>query len=124
MKIGEAISRIDALMHNTYTSEQKLAMLSKADSMVKRNIVDTHEGAEQVIFNGYTAETDLDTQLLVPPPFDELYLRWMEAQIHYHDGEYTKYNNAILLFNTELEAYARDYNRTHKGLDTGRRFLF
>ena len=113
MKISEAINRIDALMHNTYTQQDKLEWLSRLDSMVKKHIIDTHEGAEDVTFTGYDDSTDLNTELLVPAPYDEVYLRWMEAQIHYFNGEYEKYNNAIDMFNTANEGYKNYYNRTH-----------
>lgn len=113
MKIYEAINRIDALKHNTYTQSDKVAWLSRLDSMVKCNIIDTHEGGENVVFEDYDDSTDLNTELLIPAPFDEVYLRWMEAQIDYHNGEYGKYNNAILMFNTDYEAYENYYNRNH-----------
>lgn len=116
MRIIDAVNRIDSLQHNTYTNADKVAWLSRLDSMVKKLIIDTHEGAEEVIFTGYNDSTDLQTELLVPEPFDEVYLRWLEAQIDYHNGEYGKYNNAIAMYNTAYEAYRNDYNRTHMPL--------
>ena len=124
MKINEAITRLDSLKFNTYKQDDKLDWLSRLDSMVKKQIIDTHEGAESVSFNGYTADTPLDTVLLVPAPYDEVYLRWMEAQIDYHNGEYDKYNNAIIMFNTAFDAYQKHYNSTHKPVQRGKRFLF
>lgn len=116
MKIIDAVNRIDSLKHNTYTNADKVAWLSRLDSMVKKLIIDTHERADEVIFTGYDDSTDLQTELLVPEPFDEVYLRWLEAQIDYHNGEYGKYNNAIAMYNTAYEAYRNDYNRTHMPL--------
>jgi hypothetical protein len=124
VKIIDAINRLDNLKHNTYTQNDKLEWLSRLDSMVKTHIIDTHEGAENVSFTGYTDATPLDTVLLVPAPHDEIYLRWMEAQIDYHNGEYDHYNNAIILFNTAFEAYQQHYNSAHKPVQRGRRFLF
>ena len=124
MTIIEAINRANALMHNTYNQTDKVEWLSRLDSMAKRQIIDNHEGSENVIFNGYTTETPMDTVLLVPAPYDEVYLRWIEAQIHYHNGEYDKYNNAIIMFNTAFEAYAAYYNQNHRPVNRGRRFLF
>ena len=124
MTIIEAINRIDALIFNTYKQPDKIEWLSRLDSMVKRLIIDTHQGAESTSFSGYTVDTPLNTVLLVPAPYDEMYLRFMEAQIHYHNGEYDKYNNAIILYNTEFEAYQSYYNRTHMPVQHGRRFLF
>lgn len=116
MKIIDAIDQLDSLKHNTYSQLDKVGWLSRLDSMVKKHIIDTHEGAGEVTFTGYDGSTDLDTELLVPAPYDEVYLRWMEAQIDYHNGEYDKYNNAIDMFNTAYNGYRNYYNRTHMPL--------
>ena len=124
MTIIDAINSLDALKFNTYTQEDKVDWLSRLDTMVKNQIIDTHEGVEMIIFQGYTTDTPMETVLLVPAPHDEMYLRWMEAQIDYHNGEYDKYNNAIILFNSVFENYAAYYNQNHKPVSRGRRFLF
>ena len=124
MTIRSAINSIDELMHNTYTHENKVTWLSRVDTMVKKLVIDTHDGGEDVSFSGYNEDTDLETVLLIPEPFDEAYLRWMEAQIHYHNGEYDKYNNAVVMFNTAFDAYKSDYTRNHMPLQSEKRFLF
>ena len=124
MKIIEAISRLDSLISNTYTEKNKVEWLSGVDSMIKKHIIDTHEGAEDVVFSGYNESTDLQTELLAPAPYDEMYLMWLEAQIHYHNGEYDKYNNAIVMFNTNYESYQAYYTRNHLPVTRGSRFLF
>ena len=116
MKIVEAIDRIDGMKHNTYSYSEKVAWLSRLDSMVKMLIIDTHEGWEDVVFDGYTDRTDEWTELLVPAPFDEMYIRWLEAQIDYANGEYGKYNNSILMYQTAYDAYANYYNRNNMPL--------
>ena len=121
MKIIEAINRIDSLKHNTYSESDKVEWLSRLDAMVKNHIIDTHEG-DEVTFTGYDDGTDLQTELLVPAPYDEVYLRWMEAQIYYHNGEYDNYNNAIDMFNTAFDGYKNYYNRTH--MPKGKKFKF
>ena len=125
MTIREAIDKIDTLLYNTYTTEDKVAWLSKLDWMAMRQVILTHEGAAEVAYDGYTDETDADTELLIPEPYCEAYVKWLEAQIHYANGEYPKYNNAILMFNAEYEAYTADYNRTHRPIiPGGNRFKF
>ena len=121
MKIIEAIKEIDSLKHNTYPQPIKLRWLSRLDYMVKKHIIDTHEG-DEVTFTGYDDSTDLQTELLVPAPYDEVYLRWMEAQIDYHNGEYDRYNNAMDMFHTAYEGYQNYYNRTH--MPKGKKFKF
>ena len=113
MTIIEAINQIDNLKHNTYTQADKVKWLSRLDSMVMRLVIETHEGGEYVDFYGYDDTTDMDTDLLIPEPFDEAYLRWMEAQIDYTNGEYDKYNNSMEMFNTVWKDYQNFYNRTH-----------
>lgn len=113
MTIIEAITQIDNLKHNTYGQKDKVTWLSRLDAMVKRLIIDTHEGGDKVSFTGYDDSTDMAAELLVPEPFDEIYLRWLEAQIDYSNGEIDKYNNAIEMFNASWGSYRNYYNRTH-----------
>ena len=113
MTIIEAINRIDILKPNTYTPEIKTYWLSRLDGIVFEKIIKTHEGAESKEFNGYTEETALDTVLLIPAPYDDIYLKWLEAQIDYANGEYDKYNNVIIAYNDAYTEFARHYNRTH-----------
>lgn len=124
MTIIEAINRLDELKFNTYTQDDKVEWLSRLDSAVKLQIIDNHVGAENISFSGYNKDTPLNTVLLVPAPYDEVYLRWMEAQIDYHNGEYDKFNNSIVMYNTAFDNYQKYYIRTHKPVQTGRRFLF
>ncbi len=124
MTINEAITQIDSLKVNTYIPADKIGWLSRVDTMIKKNIIDTHEGSESVLFAGYTEGTDLETVLLVPAPYDELYIRYLEAQIDYTNGEYAKYNNSILMFNAAYQAYANYYNRNNMPKSGGNRFIF
>lgn len=113
MTLNEAINKIDALKPNGYLLEDKVKWLSSVDGVIKGEIIDTHEGGEDIVFEGYTEETDLDTELLAPAPYDEMYIRWLEARIDYANGEYGKYNNSITMYNTEFSAFRNYYNRTH-----------
>lgn len=80
MKIIEAINQIDSQKPNTYSYNEKLSWLSRLDFMVKRLIIDTHEGGDDVEFTGYDASTDQNTEMLVPAPFDEMYISWFMTQ--------------------------------------------
>ena len=124
MTIIEAINRTDNLKQNSYTNEDKIAWLSKLDWMIKRHIIDTHEGGEAVVFNGYDESTDLKTELMAPAPYDEMYVMWLEAQIDLANAEYDGYNASITLFNTEYDAFECYYNRNHMHKSAGKRFLF
>jgi hypothetical protein len=124
MTINEAISKIDDYKSNVYSQPDKISWLSRLDGMIKRLIIDTHEGAGDVAFEGYNEDTDLHTELLVPHPFDAIYLYWLEAQIDYHNGELNKYNNSISMFHSSFEAFESDYKSNHRPISKGKRFLF
>lgn len=124
MTIREAISQVDSLLPNSYDNKEKVKWLSDLDWMVKRELVDTHDDAEIVTFIGYDDSTNQDTVLLAPAPFDKMYLRYLEAQIHKHNEENNRWNNAIMLYNNEWQSFADYYNRTHMPRQSGTRFVF
>lgn len=113
MTLMDAIYRIDNLKPNSYSQEEKIKWLSALDGTIKAEIIDTHEGVEGVAFNGYNENTVLTTEMLVPHPYDELYIRWLETQIDYHNGEYGKYNNSMAMYNSAYNSFANYYNRNH-----------
>jgi hypothetical protein len=107
MTIAEAISKVDTLKPNTYSVDDKIEWLSNLDSRVKSQIIDAHKKCVPIYFYGYDSDTDQETYLLVPPPYDELYLRWLEAMIDYYNSDDDRYNNAIMLFNKAYEGFKK-----------------
>lgn len=120
MKIIEAINQIDSLKRNTFKTDQKVIWLNSLESMVKRLVIDTHEGGEDVPFDGFTKDTDVHTQLLMPAPFDLAYIYWLEAQIHYANEDIDMYNNAISMFNSHFDSYKAWYKQNHRPIGSGR----
>ena len=114
MTIMDAIHRINTVKPNTYDQALKIKWLSTLDGIIKSEIIDTHEGGENVAFTGYTEDSNLLTELLVPAPYDDIYIRYLESQIDYANGEYGKYNNSVAMYNTTFTAYKKYYNNIHK----------
>ena len=112
MTVIEAINYTDDIKPNNFAQETKLGWLSKLDGMIRAEVVDTHEGGEDAPFVGY-GEEDLGAVLLVPPPYDDIYVKWLEAQIDYANNEYEKYNNSAAAFNSAYTAFSGQYHRTH-----------
>ena len=76
-------------------------------------------------FAGYSADTDKNTELLVPEPYAfDIYNCYLQAQIDKENGEIVKFNQNGLLFNQAHQAFVNYYNRTHMPLSVGKRFLF
>ena len=120
MKIIEAINQIDSLKPNTYSVKQKIYWLSQLEAMVNVQVIDTHEGGDRIPFDGFTEDTDTQTQLFMPAPFDMAYIYWLEAQIHYANEDIDMYNSAIMMFNTAFREYKDHYTKTHTTKGTGR----
>ncbi len=124
MTIIDAITRVDTVKPNSYGQTEKIKWLSELDGVIKNEIIDTHEGGENISFTGYTEDTALTTKLLVPAPYDEVYIRYLEMQIDYANNEYGKYNNSMVMYNTAYNAFQAYYNRNNVPRSYGRRFLF
>lgn len=114
MTIMGAINHVDAVKPNGYSQTEKIKWLSTLDGIVKAEIIDTHEGGEGVTFKGYDDMTALTTALLIPYPYDDIYIRYLEMQIDYANGELNKYNNTKIVYNQAFSDFEKYYNRTHK----------
>ncbi len=122
MTIQEAINLTDFLKPNSYSRTDKVRWLSDLDSTLWENVISGHQGWEGEKFSGYDQDTPDSRELLAPSPYDEMYLRWLEAKIDYSNGEMNRYNNSILLYNTLYKAFDRHYNR--KFLPTGKNYRY
>ena len=114
MTIIEAINEADALRQNCYNVSEKLKWLSRVDAQVRKEVLDTCANPPEEAFGGYNEETDTDTRLLMPEPYSEAYVRYLEAQIDMANGELKRYNSAINEFNTIYSAFKRWHTRNHE----------
>ena len=116
MTILEAIGRVNESKPNSILNTMKVKWLSIIEWKIMRELVETHEDSDKISYSGYNEKTPLDTVLLAPAPYDEMYVHWLEAQIDLTNGEIGKYNNSMSLYNAEADAFYRYYKRTHKPL--------
>lgn len=115
MTIKEAIAQIDELCPNQYTRSQKLHWLSDIDRMVAADVLSKYE-YENASAGKWYDESELpddSIQLIVPSPYDEMYLYYLQAQIDYWNRETAKYNNSIIRFNESFALFAKYWRNTH-----------
>ena len=125
MTIDQAIALCDALRPNQYPRELKIGWLSKLDGRIYHELLMTHVGCPMDSFGGYDNDTDGSTELLVSAPYGEdVYNYFLQAQIDKENGETTRYNQSITMYNSAFQAYANYYNRNHMPASAGRRFVF
>lgn len=113
----DAIRWVDEKKHNVYALEDKLVWLAQAEEMAR-------ELRQRCGLAPQTREPEMEpeTELSVPAPYDQLYLRWLEAQIDYTNQEYLRYNNAMALFSGLWQEYANALRRSAGAV--GRRKFF
>lgn len=113
MTLNECIQRADDLKPNGYSRHDKTVWISNLDMIVFNEIIATHKDAEIDSFGGYTDETEHSTVLLVPPPYDEVYLSYIAAQIDAANNEFDLYNNDMIRFNEQYSRFRNEYNSRH-----------
>ena len=96
---GQVLQRVDALLPNSCEKAEKLRWLAQAEGFVLREL----RGAD-----GALPEVAKETELTAETPYDEMYRYYVEAQVHYANGETARYNNAVSLWNNGFLTY-RDY---------------
>lgn len=114
MTVYEAIAQVDRLRDNTVPTDIKVGWLSKTDEYFFEEIMKGRVGAPEG-FESYTEE-DMGRVMLVPSPYDELYLHKLEAMIYYEQREIKKYASSMALYNQAMNEYIRKYVREHAAL--------
>lgn len=114
MTINEVIAKCDFIYANTIDNKEKIYLLSQLDGRVKTDILDKYESTEEAEFSGYTESTAQNTVLMVPFPFDNIYVSWLVAHMYLLMEERNKYNDWLNIFNAEWDSYARYYAQNHK----------
>ena len=110
---NKIIEHVDNVKPNVYRAEEKFQWLCDLDGMVKRVVMQEGEGVQ------YAFPEDMDSDLLIPHPFEGIYALYLEAQIALHNKDYEDYNNTILVYTAKLEEFRRAYLREHRPKSAG-----
>ena len=68
---------------------------------------------DDLLPNSYPGEQKRRWLRQAPAPYDGLYRHYVEAQIHYANGELERYNNAMALWNNGLMTLRDHWCRGH-----------
>lgn len=120
MTVNEAIAQVDTLKPNAYSTGEKVRWLSELDGQITDEILRRVAGgaAERFIpydalLDGSSALLDGDTELIATGTYADLYVKYLCAQVDYHNGEWTRYNNSAAMFSAAWDGYAAYMRRTH-----------
>lgn len=111
MRVSNVLEQINQTKPNAFDKETLLTWLNRIESMVQTEAL--HVEPEEVV--QYTLPEDLDTKLILDPPFDQCYELYIGAQIDLAQQEFATYQNTMTLFNQAYEEMLAYYVRkTHK----------
>ena len=123
MTINEAITMADELKPNMMQNAVKVRFLNEIEGKVHEEIIMTHaHTVAEESCPKYDTDTDQGTDMLVPAPYDMLYVYWLMAQIDHMNMEMDKYNNDRALFENAWGNFADYWNRNRLPLGA-RRFI-
>lgn len=106
MKVCEAIEKVKERKPNAYDDNMLLDWLNEIEARVQRELMDT---PPEGIFS-YDITRHMENELLLPKPYDVLYLNYIIAMIEFNQQEYEAYNNTSDLFNSQFADAQNYYN--------------
>ncbi len=104
MKIKEAIRRANNLRANTIEDEQKYAWASDLDGQI----------AEMMGRDAPVSDFPDDRELLMPPPYEEIYQLYLVAKIDYYNNEIDLYTNDLMVYEEALAEAKAWWRRSNK----------
>ena len=138
MTVAALIQQYNQERPNTVDDSEKILWLKKCEQMLISEVVKSHEynisdgnklelkvsGSTLYIQEAGSLENhisafNLDTELIAPSPYDELYLHFLDKTISYNNNDTKRYNAASSMYNNALLCFKQYFNRTYKPKKTG-----
>ena len=107
MTVNECLAKVKDRKPNAYSEESMTDWLNECEAMVQRELLLTEP--EEIV--QYEWSRDMDTELILPRPYDALYVTYVIMMIQYAQEEYTAYNNSNSMFQTQYSAAQGYYNK-------------
>lgn len=114
MTISDVVLEIGRIKPHAYTEDTLRRWLSELDGKVWEDLMCHYQPAEMQPALPYAAKDTLAV-LLIPFPHEDVYIKWLCAQIDYHNGDVERYNNSMMMFAEEYQTFVDSYTRSHVG---------
>ena len=105
MTPNKVIERLNSVSPDAYSEESKLQWISELDGMIRRIVFQEDE------CEPYKFPEDMDTELLVKPPFDGIYEAYIMSKVDFCNREWGKYNNTAAIFHALFDEFKKVYIR-------------
>lgn len=112
MTVQEAIEHADLVKPNAFDLQVKAAWLNTLEGRIAAEVF-LMAATEFRLFH-YRWPEDAGRQMLVQPPFDEIYPLWLQARIDQANGEYDKYVNTMQIYNEQYNGFVRWFAQVYE----------
>lgn len=112
MTVASIIEQFNIERPNSLDDSLKVAWLLKCEKGLADSIFLTHEDCPELNFDNW----DMESELLVPEPYDDLYIHYLDQRVALDQNDTRRYNAAATMYNNTMLSYQQKYNREHKGL--------
>ena len=111
MTIQDIFDEVDTLVPNFYSSSQKLRWFNDLEYKIYKEIFTEFYPGD---LSDYEDHEDTAEAPQVNDAYGrDMYLHYLVAQMDFYNDEYSKYNQAITLFNNAYKAFEDYYTRTY-----------
>jgi hypothetical protein len=118
MTVGDAIRFVDTIKPNAFPDEAKIQWLSQLEGRVAAEVfLMAKPELEQFDYSKLTKTRAKARTLLVDPPHDDIYTEYLKAQIDHENGEYSKYQNTMQMFNERYNTFVAWFAGTYRPAD-------
>lgn len=103
MTIETCMNLVNAMHPDGVDPKVKLRFLGEVEGRVRVELLgDPPDGDWD-----FDESTPTDTELVVPHPFDQLYLMYIMAMVDFISGDTARYENGAAMFNTAYQSYGK-----------------
>ena len=110
MTFGEIINCVDDYKDNGFHERTKLRWLTELDGKIAAEVMMMSIAGVRNLPRGKEA---LKCEPLVSFPYEDLYDRYLEAMIDYHNGEYNNYQNSMEAYNAAYNGFVNWFLNTY-----------
>lgn len=107
MTVNEVLAKVKDGKPNAYSDESLNDMINDCEAMMQRELMLT--APDEII--QYAWPDDRDNELILPRPYDMVYVYYVTMMIEFRQEEYEAYNNTKLMFEAQYQDAKGYYNR-------------
>lgn len=114
MTIFDCVQYVDSIEPNAYNNEQKAQWVRECEGKVYTELF----LMQPIGFSGLEPWAVMMELLSIPAPYNKIYPDYLQAKIHYANGEYDRYANSMQMFNQDWHElvvwFGQDYDSSDR----------